>query len=97
MAASVLNADRTVEMRVFVVRAFVGMRETLLRRRELTLRLGGHGSQIATLVEAIRSLMNQEARRTNVDFPTWMVESLDREAKLLSVTRQSVDHKGLDC
>ena len=32
----------------------------------------------------------QEARRVNVDFPSWMVESLDREAKRLGVTRQSV-------
>lgn len=32
----------------------------------------------------------QEARRVNVDFPSWMVESLDREARKLGVTRQSV-------
>lgn len=32
----------------------------------------------------------QEARRVNVDFPAWMVESLDREAERLGVTRQSV-------
>jgi len=32
----------------------------------------------------------QEARRVNVDFPAWMVESLEREAKRLGVTRQSV-------
>jgi hypothetical protein len=32
----------------------------------------------------------QEARRVNVDFPSWMVESLDREAQHLGVTRQSV-------
>jgi len=31
-----------------------------------------------------------EARRVNVDFPAWMVESLDREARRLGVTRQSV-------
>lgn len=31
-----------------------------------------------------------EARRVNVDFPAWMVESLDKEAKRLGVTRQSV-------
>ena len=31
-----------------------------------------------------------EARRVNVDFPSWMVESLDREAQHLGVTRQSV-------
>jgi len=29
-------------------------------------------------------------KRVNVDFPTWMVESLDREAGRLGVTRQSV-------
>jgi hypothetical protein len=32
----------------------------------------------------------QEARRVNVDFPAWMVESLDREARRLGVTRQSL-------
>ncbi|MDD5306162.1 MAG: CopG family transcriptional regulator [Deltaproteobacteria bacterium] len=31
-----------------------------------------------------------EQRRVNVDFPEWMVESLDREAKRLGVTRQSI-------
>jgi len=31
-----------------------------------------------------------ERRRVNVDFPAWMVESLDREAKRLGVTRQSI-------
>ena len=34
--------------------------------------------------------LNQEPRRINVDFPTWMVESLDREAKRLGVTRQAI-------
>ena len=33
---------------------------------------------------------NQETRRVNVDFPTWMIESLDREAGRLGVTRQSI-------
>ena len=32
----------------------------------------------------------QEQRRVNVDFPAWMVESLDREAGKLGVTRQSI-------
>lgn len=31
-----------------------------------------------------------EQRRVNVDFPTWMVESLDREASRLGVPRQSL-------
>ena len=31
-----------------------------------------------------------EQRRVNVDFPIWMIESLDREARRLGVTRQSI-------
>ena len=34
--------------------------------------------------------VQQEQRRVNVDFPTWMIDSLDREASRLGVTRQSV-------
>jgi len=30
-----------------------------------------------------------EQRRVNVDFPIWMIESLDREASRLGVPRQS--------
>lgn len=33
---------------------------------------------------------NQAQRRVNVDFPEWMIASLDREAARLGVTRQSV-------
>jgi len=32
----------------------------------------------------------KEQRRVNVDFPVWMIESLDREARRLGVTRQSI-------
>ena len=32
----------------------------------------------------------QEQKRVNVDFPAWMVERLDREAKRVGVTRQSI-------
>ena len=32
----------------------------------------------------------QEQPRVNVDFPTWMIESLDHEAARLGVTRQSI-------
>lgn len=31
-----------------------------------------------------------ELKRVNVDFPTWMIESLDREAGKLGVARQSI-------
>ena len=33
---------------------------------------------------------NREQRRVNVDFSSWMVESLDREARRLGVSRQSI-------
>lgn len=33
---------------------------------------------------------NQEQKRVNVDFPIWMINSLDKEAARLGVTRQSI-------
>ena len=33
--------------------------------------------------------VQQDQKRVNVDFPTWMIDSLDREASKLGVTRQS--------
>ena len=40
------------------------------------------------IAKARRPLRQQ--RRVNVDFPTWMIDSLDREAGRLGVTRQSI-------
>ena len=40
------------------------------------------------LTKAHRSGLAQ--KRVNVDFPVWMIESLDREARRLGVTRQSI-------
>lgn len=33
---------------------------------------------------------NQAQKRVNVDFPAWMIESLDKEASRVGVTRQSI-------
>jgi hypothetical protein len=33
---------------------------------------------------------NDQLRRVNVDFPAWVVDGLDKEARHLGVTRQSV-------
>jgi hypothetical protein len=33
---------------------------------------------------------NQKQKRINVDFPSWVVDSLDREANRIGVTRQSI-------
>ena len=32
----------------------------------------------------------QEQKRVNVDFPLWMIHSLDKEARRLGVPRQSI-------
>lgn len=33
---------------------------------------------------------NREIKRVNVDFPSWMVKSLDKEATRIGVSRQSL-------
>lgn len=40
------------------------------------------------LSSAVR--VNQQQKRVNVDFPVWMIDSLDKEAGRLGVTRQSI-------
>jgi ORF6N domain len=64
MAATVLNSQRAVEMSVFVVRAFVRLREVLATHRELAVklaqlehRLDSHDRAVAQLFEAIKKLM----------------------------------------
>jgi len=32
----------------------------------------------------------QEQKRVNVDFPLWMIQSLDKEARRLGIPRQSI-------
>lgn len=35
-------------------------------------------------------LVNESPKRVNIDFPTWMVESLDKEAQHIGVSRQAI-------
>jgi len=64
MAATVLNSKRAIEMSVFVVRAFVQIRQSLVvnqhvvsKLSELEARLDNHDAEIQDLVEAIRELL----------------------------------------
>ncbi|HTR27047.1 MAG TPA: ORF6N domain-containing protein [Terriglobales bacterium] len=64
MAATVLNSKRAVEMSIFVVRAFVRMREALAtsqkimaKLRDLEDKFGAHDAQIQEIVEAIQEMM----------------------------------------
>jgi hypothetical protein len=49
---------------------------------------GGNVSKYLDLARAKRT--NEEPKRVNVDFPAWMIHSLDKEAGRLGVTRQSI-------
>jgi phage regulator Rha-like protein len=68
MAAMVLNSPRATEVSVYVVRAFVELRDTLIAHKELAKRLdelesrlerklSGHDQAIAGILDAIRQLM----------------------------------------
>jgi len=35
-------------------------------------------------------MLNEESKRVNIDFPSWMVHSLDKEARHIGVSRQAV-------
>ena len=67
-AATVLNAARAVEMSVFVVRAFVRIREVIAGHKalankiqQLENRLTDHDEQITSIIEAIKQLMSPTA------------------------------------
>jgi phage regulator Rha-like protein len=85
MAATVLNSERAVEMSVFVVRAFVRLREMLATNQqlaskidELEQRLDTHDASIQELIEAIRELMAPEpapGRRIGFQLPAGKVTS----------------------
>jgi hypothetical protein len=70
MAATVLNSEQAVEMSVFVVRAFVRLREMLAANKELASRieeleerLGTHDGAIQGILHVIKRLMNPPSRR----------------------------------
>jgi len=64
MAASVLNSPKAIEISVFVVRAFVQLRQTIADHKDLAhkmtqleRKLSNHDEQITLLFEAIKQLM----------------------------------------
>ena len=67
MAANVLNSPRAVEMSVFVVRAFVRLRQWLAGHAELSRRLDDlerkYDSQFRVVFDAIRQLMAPPRRK----------------------------------
>lgn len=49
------------------------------------------GEDVSRFLDMARAeRVNQQPKRVNVDFPSWMVRALDKEANRLGVTRQSI-------
>ena len=82
MAANILRSERAVQMSVFVVRAFVRLRETIAGNRELEQKLDAlerhvqqrlttHDQAIVGILKAIRELMTPpEASKRPIGFVT---------------------------
>ena len=80
MAAAVLNSTRAVEVSVYVVRAFVKLRELAAAHKILTDKLNelehkvtGHDQAIAELINAIRQLMTppDPKQRRSIGYAPW--------------------------
>jgi len=72
MAASVLNTPRAIEMSIFVVRAFVHLRQVLASHRgladklvELEKKIGTHDRQIGAIFEALRRGLSEAGEGVN--------------------------------
>jgi phage regulator Rha-like protein len=86
MAATVLNSKRAIEMSIFVVRAFVQMRQATVfnqnvvsKLAELEARLDSHDGEIQELVEAIRELVAPlPANNRRIGFETPSGHKIDK-------------------
>jgi len=81
MAANVLNSQRAVQLSVFVVRAFIKMREQLLNRAEMEKRLTdiektllSHNTALRDLYQKIRPLLlpSPEPQRKQIGFQAYL-------------------------
>ncbi len=79
MAATVLNTPRAVDISVYVVRAFVRLRDILASNEELAAKLteleqrvSSHDAAIRELIDAIRRLMAPEpGKNRSIGFAPW--------------------------
>jgi phage regulator Rha-like protein len=96
MAATVLNSKRAVQMSIFVVRAFVQMRETLAANHEIRAKLEelerrlGNDVRMQDIVQAIRQLMappTANRRRIGFEPPTSGVKA--RGGRILALAARA--------
>jgi len=80
MAASVLNSPQAVEVSVFIVRAFIKLRELVMNHKTLSHKLDelehkvtGHDRALAGLIDAIRELMKppEPKNKRPIGFASW--------------------------
>jgi hypothetical protein len=79
MVAAVLNTPRAVDVSIYVVRAFVKLRDILASNEELAVKLteleqrvSSHDATIGELVDAIRQLMAPEpGKKRSIGFAEW--------------------------
>lgn len=89
MAATILNSSRAIDVSVYVVRAFLQLRDLLAGNRELAQqlrelerrlerKLAVHDEAIANILAAIRQLMNPpESPRRPIGFAPLEEKKLD--------------------
>ncbi len=85
MAATVLNSRRAVQMSIFVVRAFLTLREWVAGQAELSTRLaqlerrvGEHDHELRAIIQALRQLIEppEPRRRPRIGFGAADAEGL---------------------
>ena len=79
MAASVLNSPQAIEVSIFIVRAFVKIRQVISEHKELARKisliernLSGHEEQIAAIIKTIQQLIKREPvpKKRRIGFET---------------------------
>ncbi len=75
MAASVLNSSRAIEVSVFIVRAFVKLRQTIAENKEIAIlehKLADHDEQILALFQLFKQMIDSELppERRRIGFKT---------------------------
>ncbi len=70
MAATVLRSERAIEMSIFVVRAFVQLRDVAVAHRQLAIKLSalerqvaGHDEELKSIIVALRRLIVVPAKQ----------------------------------
>jgi phage regulator Rha-like protein len=76
MLASILNSDRAIKMNIAIVRAFISLKQVVLRhkdlaerleelRKELHERIAEHDTQLAAIYDAIENLLDEKTEKKN--------------------------------